>query len=325
MRYLTELICDLYRLTDHHKLTTATFKNLADIKLFKPTADADTILQLENIFSEYSLRYIDKDLAKILSNLITTDKKHSLDFDFNKIQSLTDSKSFGCGWSKVINGSWFKDLYSWGEGMYPAENLKAENILDWKDNIWHIEHEGFPPRPPINVKYYSWFDRYVASNSGGSHHAAMVVYQSVRDGLEYKREAVIKQLSIDPGTVEILDKNYYSFIFQIKTLNKETRIYTSEYEFTDALKDFGQNRHTILKPVNYVSNIKLVFIPKDALKTNSETFRNWFHSAISCGKIISLPDYLKNPAHYHTLHYSHEVDSITLGDPSRKFKLKGDS
>lgn len=28
--------------------------------------------------------------------------------------------------------------------MYPAENLKAENILDWKDNIWHIEHEGFP-------------------------------------------------------------------------------------------------------------------------------------------------------------------------------------
>ena len=33
MRYLTELICQLYRLTDHHKLTAATFKNLADIKL----------------------------------------------------------------------------------------------------------------------------------------------------------------------------------------------------------------------------------------------------------------------------------------------------
>lgn len=72
MKYLTELICNLYRLTDHHKLTTATFKNLADIRLFKPTADADTILQLENIFSEYSLRYIDRDLAEILSNLITT-------------------------------------------------------------------------------------------------------------------------------------------------------------------------------------------------------------------------------------------------------------
>ncbi len=88
---------------------------------------------------------------------------------------------------------------------------------------------------------------------------------------------------------------------------------------------FGQNRHTTLKPVNYVSNIKLAFIPKDALKTNSETFRNWFYSAISYGKIISLPDYLKNPAHYHTHHYSHELDSITLGNPSRKYKLIGDS
>lgn len=112
MIYLTELICQLYRLTDHHKLTAATFKNLADIKLVEPTADADTILQLENIFSEYSLRYIDRDLAEILSNIITTDKKHSLDFDFNKLQSLTASKSFGCGWNKVINGSWFKNLYS---------------------------------------------------------------------------------------------------------------------------------------------------------------------------------------------------------------------
>ncbi|HHO9790997.1 TPA: DUF6685 family protein [Escherichia coli] len=318
-------MCKLYRLTDHHKLTTATFKNLADIKLFKPTADADTILQLENIFSEYSLRYIDRDLAEILSNLITTDNKHSLDFDFNKIQSLTDSKSFGCGWSKVINGSWFKDLYSWGEGMYPAKNLKAENISDWEDNIWHIEHEGFNSRDPINVKYYSWLDRYVALNSGGSHHAAMVVYQSVRDRLEYKREAVIEQLSINSNTVEILGQNYYSFIFQIKQPSNKTENYTSEYEFTDALKDFGQNRHTTLKPVNYVSNIKLAFIPKDALKTSSETFRNWFYSAISYGKIISLPDYLKNPAHYHTHHYSHELDSITLGNPSRKYKLRGDS
>lgn len=325
MRYLTELICQLYRLTDLHKLTAATFKNLADIKLVEPTADADTILQLENIFSEYSLRYIDRDLAEILSNIITTDKNHSLDFDFNKIQSLTASKSFGCGWNKVINGSWFKNLYSWGEGMYPAKNLKAENISDWENNIWHIEHEGFNPRDPINVKYYSWLDRYVALNSGGSHHAAMVVYQSVRDKLEYKREVVIEQLSINSNTVEILGQNYYSFIFQIKHPSNKTENYTSEYEFTDALKDFGQNRHTTLKPVNYVSNIKLAFIPKDALKTNSDTFRNWFYSAISYGKIISLPDYLKNPAHYHTHHYSHELDSITLGNPSRKYKLRGDS
>ncbi|EPZ2570083.1 DUF6685 family protein [Salmonella enterica subsp. enterica serovar Kiambu] len=321
MGYLSELICQLYRLTDHHKLTAATFKNLADIKLVRPTADAKTILQLENMFSEYSLRDIDRDLAKILSNIITIERKHFLDFDFNKIQSLTASKSFGCGWNKVINGSWFKDLYSWGEGMYPAENLKAENTSDWEDNIWHIEHEGFNPRDSINVTHYSWFDRYVASNSGGSHHAAMVVYQSVRDGLEYKREVVIEQLSINSSTVEILDQNYYSFIFEIKRpYNKKF-----EYEFTDALEKFAEKRYTILNPVNYVSNIKLVFVPENALKNKKNTFRNWFYSAIDCGKIISFIDYLKNPAHYHTHRYSHELDAITLGDPSRKYKQKGDS
>ncbi|MBW5840002.1 DUF6685 family protein [Yersinia enterocolitica] len=325
MRYLTKLICQLYRLTDHHKLTAATYKNLADIKLVKPTADADTILQLDNIFSECSVRYNDRELAEILSNIITTEKKHVPDFDFNKIQSLTNSGSFGQGMYKEINGSWFKDLYSWGKGMYPTKNLKAENISDWKNNIWHIEHEGFNPRDPINVTYYSWLDRYAASNSGGSHHAAMVVYQSVRDKLEYKREAVIEQLSINSSTVEILNQNYYSFIFQIKRPHKETGIYTSKYEFTDALKDFVENRYTILKPVNYVSDINLVFIPQNALKTNNETFRNWFYSAISCGKIISLPDYLKNPAHNHTHYYSHELDAITLGDPSRKYRLRGDS
>ncbi|WP_289347080.1 DUF6685 family protein [Pantoea stewartii] len=292
MGYLTELICQLYRLTNHHKLTAETFKNLADIKLVKPTADAETILRLDNIFSEYWLRDIDRDLAEILSNMITTEKKHTLDFDFNKIQSLTASKSFGCGSDKIINGSWFKDLYSSGEWMYPGENLKAENTSDWEDNIWHIEHESFYLCRPINVTYYSWLDRYVASNSGGSHHAAMVVYQSVRDKFEYKREAVIERLSINTNTVDILDQYYYSFIFEIKHAHKKAWIYTSEYEFADALKDFGQNRHTTLKPVNYVSNIRLAFIPKDALKTNSETFRNWFYSAISYGKIISLPDYL---------------------------------
>ncbi|ECW2964645.1 hypothetical protein F3X75_22425 [Salmonella enterica subsp. enterica] len=325
MRYLTELICQLYRLTDHHKLTEATFKSLADIELVKPTADADTILQLENIFGEYSLGSIDKDLAEILSNIITIDKKHSQDFDFNKIQSLTASKSFGCGWNKIINGSWFENLHSWGEGMYPAENMKAENMTDWKENIWHIEHEGFSPRYPINVTYYSWLDRYVASNSGGSHHAALVVYQSVRDKLEYKREALIEKLSINSSAVEILDQKYYSFILQIKRPQNKNETHTSEYEFTDALKEFVEKKYTILKPVNYVSNIKLFFIPKDELKTNNKTFHNWFHSAISCGKIISLPEYLKNPAHYHTHHYSHELNSITLGDPSRKYKQREDS
>ncbi|MFV4746381.1 DUF6685 family protein [Citrobacter portucalensis] len=319
MRYLTELIFQLYKFTDHYKLTTATYKNLENIKLVKPTADSNTILQLESMFSDYSLRYVDKGLAEILSNLISAEKKHIQDFDFKKIQSLTASKSFGAGWYKVINGSWFKDVYSWGRGMYPANNLKAEDMSDWHDNLWHIEHEGFYPRDPINIKYYSWLDRYLASNSGGSHHAAMVVYQSIRDNLEYKREAVIEKLAINKDSIGRLENEYYSFIFHAKNPQKAGG-FSSKHEFTDILKDVVSNQIQQLSPVHYHSDINFIFIQKDELKMNNKTFLDWLSAGITSGKIISFPEYLKNPSNFHNACYSHELDSIILGDPCREYK-----
>lgn len=320
MRYLTELIFQLYKFTDHYKLTTATYKNLEDIKLVKPTADSNTILQLESMFSDYSLRYVDKGLGEILSNLISTEKKQVQDFDFNKIQSLTASKSFGAGWYKVINGSWFKDVYSWGRGMYPANNLKAEDMSDWHDNLWHIEHEGFYPRDLINITYYSWLDRYVASNSGGSHHAAMVVYQSVRDGLEYKREAIIEHLDINKDSIEKLENDYYSFIFQARKPLDDRSYYSFKNEFIDILKHVVSNNINQLSPVHYHSDINLIFIQKDKIYMSHKTFLDWLSAGITSGKIISFPEYLKNPSDFHSACYSHELDSIILGDPCREYK-----
>lgn len=319
MRYLTELIFQLYKLTDHYKLTTATYRNLEDIKLVKPTADANTVLQLEALFSDYSLRYVDKSLAEILSTIISTERKQIQDFDFNKIQSLTASKSFGTGCHKVINGSWFKDVYSWGRGMYPAENLKSENMSDWHNNVWHIEHEGFYTRDPINITYYSWLDRYVASNGGGSHHAAMVVYQSVRDSLEYKREAIIEQLAINNDCIERLENEYYSFIFKAKKPLKAGG-FSFKHEFINILEVVVGNNIHQLSPVHYHSDINFIFIQKDKLKMNNKIFLNWLSAGITSGKIISFPEYLKNPSYFHHTCYSHELDSITLGDPCREYK-----
>jgi hypothetical protein len=320
MWYLTELIFQLYKFTDHYKLTTATYKNLENIKLVKPTADANTILRLEALFSDYSLKYVDKRLAEILSTIISTETKQTKDFDFNKIQSLTASKSFGSGWHKVINGSWFKDIYSWGRGMYPANNLKAEDMSDWHDNVWHIEHEGFYPRDPINITYYSWLDRYVASNSGGSHHAAMVVYQSVRDSLEYKREAVIELLAINNNSINRLEKDYYSFIFQARKPLNDRSYYSFKNEFIDILKNVVSNQIHQLSSVHYHSEIHLIFIQKDKITMNHKAFLNWFSAGITSGKLISLPEYLINPSNFHNSYYSHELDSITLGDPCREYK-----
>jgi hypothetical protein len=149
------IISWLHKATPHCKLNAAIFKNLEDIKLVIPTADAKTILRLDELFNDHSLTLINNDLAESLRSIIDIEKEEIKDFNFNEIQSLTNSKSFGAGLYKTINGSWFKDLHSWGKGMYSAKNMKAEDDSDWQDNIWHIEHEGFPPRDPLHILYYS--------------------------------------------------------------------------------------------------------------------------------------------------------------------------
>lgn len=320
MGMLNEAILKIYKFTDHSKLTTATYRSLEDIRLVKPTADADTIIQLEKIFSEHALKYVTPELADILSILIKKEKTYDLSFEFNKINSLTASKSFGCSWNKTINGSWFTDLYSWGEAMYPAKNLKAENLSDWNDNKDHIEGEGFHLSRPISVRYYSWLDRYVASNSGGSHHAAMVVYQSLRDKLHYNREAIIETLSINKEALRKIGKDYFSFIFQSKRTCDEYGNYTSESDFEYALQNFIKNRPDFLNQPNYINDTKIAFISKKNLKGNKCIFQEWFEFAIDCGKIIDLSRYMENPLKFHKHDYSHGVDAITLGDPARKYQ-----
>lgn len=320
MRGLNEIILYLYKRTKHHKITIATHKSLEDIRLVKPTADADTIFQLERLFDEYSLKYVRPELAAILSKIIKKEEIHDPAFDFNKIQSLTASKSFGCSWTKTVNGSWFKDLYSWGQSMYPAENLKAEDLSDWEDNKYHIENEGFSPKSPISVTYYSWLNRYVASNTGGSHHAAMVVYQSVRDKLPYKREALIEKISIKTEVIEKLEESYFSFIFQSKKNHDDYHNYFLVEDFEYELHDFIESKPDYIKQNNYIDDVKIAFIPKVSLTGKENVFHDWYKNAIDCEKIIPFPRYLENPASFHKQDYSHALDLITLGNPARKYQ-----
>ncbi len=320
MKGLSGIILYLYKHTKHYKLTVAANKSLENIKLVKPTADADTIFQLERIFDEYSLKYVRPELAAILSSVLEKEEILEPAFDFYKIQSLTASKSFGCSWTKTVNGSWFEDLYSWGQSMYPAKNLKAENLSDWDDNKCHIENEGFSLRSPISVTYYSWLNRYVASNTGGSHHAAMVVYQSVRDKLPYTREALIEKISINTEIIGKLDESYYSFIFQSKRIHDDYHNYFLVEDFEYELHNFIESKPDYLKQNNYVDDVKIAFIPKTSLSGKEKVFEDWYKNAIDCEKIISFPRYLENPAIFHKHDYSHGIDLITLGDPARKYQ-----
>ncbi|STO53406.1 Uncharacterised protein [Escherichia coli] len=103
-------------------------KYLDDITLNAITVDSKTILKLEDMSS----KKISPHLEKILGTLIKSEVEHIPNFDFNKLQSLENSKSFEHLPAKSKNPSCYRDLYSWGKEMRHTEKLKAEDESDWK-------------------------------------------------------------------------------------------------------------------------------------------------------------------------------------------------
>ncbi|EGS4262596.1 hypothetical protein P0664_004775 [Salmonella enterica] len=291
------------------------------VLLYKPTADYRTILNLNDIFYKDAMLSWNDNLNEILTKLITVNSIHNAAFDFSKIQSLTSSKSFGGEYNGCIDGTWFPDLFSWGRGMYPAENLKAQTEDDWMNNIKHIEFEGFRRTSPIRITYYEWLDRYLASNCGGSHHAAMVVYQSIRDKFKYFREADIDICSIDHNAVTDLENNYYSFFAfdEVSQHVNSTEIYTYKL-FHQFLGHYVSDNVITLPVHHYYKKIKMFFIPKNNLKMESEDFIRFLDLAHRAKRVILLNEYLKSPVTYHTEPYIHSLNNIYLGDPVREYR-----
>lgn len=297
------------------RMNEAALLLLEDVRLLRPTADAGTLLRLDYVFDDYSLRYLPEKLQRILRKLIISRKSDVPDFDFTKIESLTASKGFGKGYSPQINGSWYRDLSSWGRGMYPGNNLRSETLQDWERNVRHIEGEGFRMDDPINVMYYEWYDRYVVSNTGGSHHAEKVIYQALRDNLVYKRYAVVEHLSIDVEAVRQLENSYFSFIYQCRRCEETGNRRDSTTEFYLALNGLVSKHIEYLDPVHYCDNIKLAFVPRSGMKADEALFSKWIETATLAGKIISLTDYLTNPEPFHVKPYVHAVNDILQRHP----------
>lgn len=316
-KIVDKVIVSIYKNTDHYVINQLNSINLGKVELYKPTADSDTILRWDELFKDYMTRDFPKKLKDIISNVCKVEEETDYLFDFNKIQSLTASKSFGGMYNGAINGSWFNDLYSWGNAMYPDERMKAENEEDWKRNTSHIESEGFSKSRPINVIYYEWLDRYLASNSGGSHHAALVVYQSIRDKIKYEREVNLKKVSLNNYYIRMLDDEYFSLIINNDTSDKAI---SENDKFIDIIRKRVSDNISILKPVHYYQNLSILFLPKESLKIDLELFNEWINNAHKQKKIINLPNYLRAPNEFHVKPYIHELHFLKLPNPSSFFK-----
>ncbi|GAB2917112.1 hypothetical protein GCM10027181_15210 [Rheinheimera gaetbuli] len=238
------------------------------------------------------------------------------DFDISKLQSLTHSKGFGESHFPKINGSWFADLASWGKGMYPAKELSGLDDFDWEKNIQHVEREAFGSTQPVRVNYYAWINRYVGHQGGGSHHTAMLIYQMVDQGKIYKREAKVRNYSLDLEPLSSLKERYAMFV-----ANRDA--------YCSKLESKRQDLYTILRQVIasevYVSPISIdnhentaFFIPYTALKVSKATFDTWYSSNAERLKIIPLINFMSNTLDYCTSPYTHELGQIYLGDPMRQ-------
>ena len=63
------------------RMNEAALLLLDDVKLFRPTADAGTMLRLDSLFDDYSLSHLSEELQRILRKLIITRKSVVPDFD----------------------------------------------------------------------------------------------------------------------------------------------------------------------------------------------------------------------------------------------------
>lgn len=308
----------LYNRTPYLQSDNLNTLQLTPPKFYKPSVDAGLLFDWQYELHRSYPPYLPNDLAEALKNLVITEKHEIPDFDFSNIRSLSHSKSFGPSlYAARINGSWFADAASWGQAMYPSDNLSGLDDSDWEQNIWYIENrEGFSKSRPITVNYFEWLNRYVGIQSGGSHHTAMVLHQIKNQKRSYKRHAVVTKYSINSeGLANLLD-NYCMFVTSGK-LHAPKLSDSDDVAIDQAVSEYISSNVYTLAIHRSVNDAVMCFIPYKDLKIGNYVFLQWYKNQIARKTIIPLLDLVDNTLEYCTTPYMHEIHSCHLGDPTR--------
>ncbi|EHY9845490.1 DUF6685 family protein [Vibrio splendidus] len=303
---------------------------------YKPSADAELLVRWESIFKANNMRCVNsapfKNRSKYLSDFFADSVIDSTvvddEFNWGNIDSLTASKGFGQNHSGMINGSWFPDLNSWGAAMYPTHNeteyisyghhkLAALSADDWENNLRHIQMEGFDDAF-IRVVQYQWLCRNVCLNSGGSHHAAMLVHQIKNYGYSYTQRALVTKYSLDIAPIEkLISGGYFIFITSSSAFDLSQSLISEPFEFI--LNNRIANEIYCYPMNGCSSNGATVYIMhRDAIQIPIDIFESWYQGQVDVGRIIPLLSMLKDTLAFCTHPYLHELSQIHLGDPFRR-------
>lgn len=321
---LNKIITYLYKQTPTYQADVLSMIVPQKPLFYKPLADASLLLAWENILIQSQYSGISKELRKKLSNIIHNDEYTDKTFNFGAIQSMTASKGFGEDLFPRINGSWFSNASMWGQSMYNDSPLSEEipspisgiDEADFKNNIQHIEREGFTKGSPLQIKYYQWFDRYIAVQSGGSHHAAMAIHQINSQGMTYRREARITHYKLDSNAAKELTIDNYVFITSLDAMCNHPKGFDGQIYLL--LKEFVTHELEWIDMKGTESPSVLLIIPKNSLKIDTKTFEYWLSKNIRRGSVVDFLRILESPLSYCKNFYAHDIKNIYLGDPSRK-------
>ncbi|MFA0053673.1 hypothetical protein [Vibrio echinoideorum] len=294
-------------------------------KLYKPSADGERLLLWNKIFNPYFSNIGFDEIKKQLSLVVQATTQSEDDFDFGLIDSLNVSKSFGMGPYKIINGSWFRDVAQWGEGMYPYINdnrsLSGLDEDDWKSNLAHIKQEGFNSKELL-IYYYDWLDRYEGLNTGGSHHAAMLIHQIRNQKFSYTRNACVTRWSIDVAPIaRLLENGYYAFVTGGKSYFAPYG--SCSYQVDTLIRDLiSKDVFELTMGSCSPNHSKIIIFHKSDLIVSHSAFTTWYERQVKLKKIIPLLNLLECSKDYCTTPYLHELDAIYLGDPYRTADLE---
>ncbi|WP_373778280.1 hypothetical protein [Glaesserella sp.] len=317
---IEKLIKFLYKKTRYYQINQQlSYLNQLNIELpkfYQLSADSGKLIHWEETFNEYNIHKLPKSLQKIFVNSIIKTVSLEEKFDFSLLNSLSCSKGFVKNWYESINGSWFSNIYSWGKAMYPAENLAGLTEEDFQDNIFHIESEGFRLGKPITVFYYDWLKIYEGSQTGGSHHTAMLVYQLISQKRKYVREATVTQYKIDINPIINLTNDFYIFVTSISKISEENHSLDIDKQMKKIASEFYS-----IKIRFSVNNAFIFLIPKNKLIIDKNLLEYWYNQNIN-KKIIPLVLLLENSLAYCKTPYLHEIKQIYLGDPLRRNDIK---
>lgn len=318
-----QFIINEYLKTDEWQLDIVNQVIFTRPRFYTPSADGSLLVQWQNI-----LKFNDSDCIpdclKILERIVKTEVEHVPNFNFGEIDSFSASKSFGRKFFKSINGSWFRSVSEWGEAMYPTHGsdeydrkMAALDISDWEDNIRHIEREGFNAQA-LRIHHFNWLKRYECVNTGGSHHAAMLIYQSRSQSRDYYRNATVRKYSIQTTPLsELAKKGYVAFVtggmclFPVEGYNK--------FPIEQFLKNhICKELHSIDMGGCTPNYSKIVLINERELYVSREVFRSWYERQVRLGNFIPLIDIVRDTLSYCNTPYIHELDFIHLADPLRR-------